>query len=278
MNNFSMSQTWNNSLLLRYPYDLIIKIGNLYYYLDDDILKCQHFFDLNNYDLDELKKYLDDNKKIRFSYINDSNFLNDLIKWSTKNNCFVEYIDTWDAPMLEIKTDIKEYFRNNSHSQIKRNYKKYENQKNDYIIKNSYNNDILSLWNDVLIIDFNSWKKEEKSDMKSLNREDLQYLPFLLENRDDSNLEVLYDKDNKPLAYSLMFKSNDLWYQVKWGASFDGRKKGLGFFVLFDHLIYLYNLKKELHLDFWGRRNNTYDYLKNKSIKRNHILIYKKEN
>ena len=276
--NFSNSSIWNNSLYLRYPYDKIIKIGKLYFYEENDILKCQQFFDIEDYDLEDFKKYIDRNKKIRFSYINDSKFLEELKKWAKKNKYIIEFIDSWDAPKLALNSNIDNYFKNNAHSQIKRNYKKYNNQKKNYIIKNSNNEDVLNLWKDVLCIDFNSWKKEENTDMKSLNREDLQYLPFLLGNKNDSNLEVLYDKKNNPLSYSLMFKNGDMWYHVKWGASFKGRKNGLGFFVLFDHLLYLYNLDNKINLDFWGRRNNTYDYLKNNIIRRNHILIYKKEN
>ena len=68
------------------------------------------------------------------------------------------------------------------------------------------------LWNYVLQIDYNSWKKDEHSDMKSLDREDLQYLPFFLIDKEHSNLIVVCDEKNNPLAYSLMFRSGDCWY------------------------------------------------------------------
>ena len=75
----------------------------------------------------------------------------------------------------------------------------------------------MKLWDYVLKIDLDSWKKDEKSDMKSLNREDLQYLPFLLLKRDKSNLVVICDNDDNPLEYSLMFKDeNNCWYAVKY--------------------------------------------------------------
>ena len=111
--------------------------------------------------------------------------------------------------------------------------------------------------------------------MKSLNREDLQYFPFLLLDKENSNLVVIYDKKDTPLAYSLMFKNNDMWYAVKWGASFQGRKEYAGFYALFNHLEYIYSKDKTIRLDFWGRRNKTYDSLKNDSVNRNHIKIYK---
>jgi hypothetical protein len=34
---------------------------------------------------------------------------------------------------------------------------------------------------------------------------------------------------------------------------------------------------KEVNIDFWGRRNRTYDELKNNSIYRYHIELLKKE-
>ena len=33
----------------------------------------------------------------------------------------------------------------------------------------------------------------------------------------------------------------------------------------------------QIKIDFWGRRNQIYDLLKNDSVNRNHIVIYKKE-
>lgn len=273
---FSMSEIWINSLYLRYPYNRIKKIGDLYFYEENDILKCQHFFNIKKCDFELLKKEIKNNKKIRFSYLNESNFINDLKVWTQKNNFVFEIIDSWNAPLLKINSNICNYLENNKSSQIKRNYKKYLRNKNNYLFKNSKDFNILELWKAVLNIDFNSWKKEEISDMKSLNREDLQYLPFLLENKKNSNLVVVYE-NNIPLAYSLMFKDYTGWYAVKWGASYKGRKKIAGFYALFNHLEYLYNTDKKINLDFWGRRNNTYDLLKNKSILRYHILIYKKE-
>lgn len=278
--NFSTSEIWNKSIALRYPIDRVKKIGNIYFYDDNGILKCQHFFDFN-ITLDELKKMeceINDSKKIRISYLDDLSLAKTLKEWAKKNSFQYHIIDEWKAPRLNLKNDIKRYLEKNEHSQIRRNYKLYNKNKDDYLFYNSTTTDVLTLWNYVLKIDYDSWKKDESSDMKSLDREDLQYLPFLLCNKDDSNLIVVCDLDNTPLAYSLMFKnSNDSWYAVKWGASNIARKKYVGFFCLFYHLEYLYSLNKNLVLDFWGRRNRTYDDLKNDFIIRSHVLISKKE-
>ena len=278
--NFSTSEIWNNSLVLRYPIDKIRKIGNIYFYENDNILKCQQFFNFNitENELKELEYEINNQKKIRINYLNDSSLLNLLKEWTKKNNFYYQIIDEWKAPRLNLNSDIKKYLETNQHSQIRRNYKLYNKNKKNYLFYNSLTTDVLTLWNYVLEIDYNSWKKNEASDMKSLDREDLQYFPFLLCSRENSSLIVVCDFDNKPLAYSLMFKdNNNYWYAVKWGASNNGRENYVGFFCLFYHMEYLYSLEKKLFLDFWGRRNKTYDDLKNDDIMRQHILISKKE-
>ena len=278
--NFSTSDVWNNSIILRYPIDKIRKIGNLYFVENENILKCQHFFDfdIGTNVLDSLKVQVLNHKKIKFNYINDSELLKKLENWANANQFTYEIIDKWEAPLLFLDTDIKDYLKNNFHSQIRKNYKNYIRNKNNYKFYNSSIDDVIHLWNYVLDIDFHSWKKEENSDMKSLDREDLQYFPFLLTNNKNSNLVVVCDLNDNPLAYSLMFKNdNGCWYAVKWGASTIGRKNYIGFFSLFNHLEYLYEKENHIFLDFWGRRSFVYDSLKNESIVRNHIVIYKKE-
>lgn len=278
--NFSLSKDWGNSLILRYSPDQIIKIGNLSLIKDNNIYKCQNFFDfdISKSEYNELLNLLNGKNKIRFSYINDS-VINKIILLSEENEMNIEYIDKWDAPILHLNTSPQEYFSNSKHSQIKRNYKKYKNEYNNYIYLNSTTTDILSLWNHVLNIDYNSWKKAENSDMKSLDREDLQYLSYMLKNPNDINLVVVCDLNEKPLAYSLMFKNSDgYWYAVKWGASYEGRKLYSGFYALFYHIEFLYKLQStHLNLDFWGRRNETYDKLKNNSLSRNHIYLTKEK-
>lgn len=278
--NFSNSNIWIDSLYIRYPIDKIVNIGQLYFYNGNDLLICQNFFKpiINEQEIEGLIKRIDEGNKVKFSYINNSEIIDTLRKMSNDNKFICEIIDSWEAPRLYLKNDLSNYLLNECGNQIKRDYKLYKQNKENYIFYNSTNDDILKLWSYVLKIDFDSWKKEENSDMKSLNREDLQYLPFLLLKRDKSNLVVVCDKNDNPLAYSLMFKGdNDYWYAVKWGASYQGRKKHAGFSALFNHLEYIFSIDNQIKIDFWGRRNQTYDSLKNDSVNRNHIVIYKKE-
>lgn len=278
--NFSNSKIWIDSLYIRYPINKIVHIGQLYFYNDNNLLTCQNFFNPNIGELEikQLTKRINEGNKVKFSYINNSEILDNLRKMSSDHKFTYEIIDSWEAPRLCLKNNLSNYLLNECGKQIKRDYKLYKKNKEDYIFYNSSNDDILKLWSYVLKIDFDSWKKEEKSDMKSLNREDLQYLPFLLLKRDHSNLVVVCDKNDNPLAYSLMFKGDhDYWYAVKWGASYQGRAKYAGFRALFNHLEYLFSMDNQIKIDFWGRRNKTYDSLKNDSVNRNHIVIYKKE-
>lgn len=278
--NFSNSYIWNESLFIRYPINKIVKVGQLYFYNDNGCLICQNFFkpNIGKIEIEGLIKKINEGNKIKFSYINESQELDIIRQIAIDNRFTYEVIDSWEAPRLSLKTEISNYLLKECGNQIKRNYKMYKNNKENYNFYNSDNNDILKLWDYVLKIDLDSWKKDEKSDMKSLNREDLQYLPFLLLERDKSNLVVICDNDDNPLAYSLMFKDEkNCWYAVKWGASHLGRKKYAGFMVLFNHLEYITSLEKQINIDFWGRRNKTYDSLKNNYINRNHIIIYKKE-
>ena len=279
--NFSNSNIWIDSLYIRYPINKIVNIGKLYFYNDNNLLICQNFFNPNMGELEikQLIKRINEGNKVKFSYINNSEILDNLKKMSNDNKFIYEIIDSWEAPRLCLKNNLSNYLLNECGKQIKRDYKLYKKNKENYIFYNSINDDILKLWSYVLKIDFDSWKKEEKSDMKSLNREDLQYLPFLLLKKDNSNLVVVCDKNDNPLAYSLMFKGdNDYWYAVKWGSSYQGRKKYAGFIALFNHLEYIFSIDNQIKIDFWGRRNQTYDSLKNDFVNRNHIVIYKKEN
>ena len=129
--NFSRSQIWNNSLALRYPIDKIKKIGNMYFFENDNILKCQHFFDFNitESELKELEYEINNQKLIRINYLNDSSLSNTLNLWAKKNNFSYQIIDEWKAPRLNLNDDIRKYLEENQHSQIRRNYKLYDKNK-----------------------------------------------------------------------------------------------------------------------------------------------------
>lgn len=80
--NFSISEDWNNSLILRYSPDKIVKIGKLLLAKSNNIYKCQNFFDfdINDFEFKELMKLINKNYKIRFSYLNDS-MIKKLLNW-----------------------------------------------------------------------------------------------------------------------------------------------------------------------------------------------------
>lgn len=277
-NNFTISNDWVNALPIRYGVDKIIKVSDeIYFYKDENILKCQNYFnfEISKEELEKLSKLIEENYIIKFSYINDSKLYSKLLEWVSEKKYILEILDEWDAPQLEIE-NIEEYLKNNRSSQVKKNYKQYENtfDKYKYISSNSKN--ALKLWTDVLYIDYNSWKGKNKCDMKSLDREDLQYIFYLLNNEENTSLNVTYESD-LPCAYSLMFRGDKdaNWYAVKWGATDYGRTKYLGLYCLFNHLIKLGQKTNLLSVDFWGRRSRAYDYLKNKDIKRLHFQIKK---
>lgn len=277
-NNFTLSSDWIDSLYIRYDISNIINVNNHFYlYKNNDMLKCQTFFDftVNDCDLKVLSKYILDGCKIRFSYINEGTLSKKLKEWAAENGYNYSIIDYWKNPKLQCN-NVSDYLMNNKSTQVRKNYKKYLDAINDYTIKNSSNDDIISMWKDVLKIDYNSWKGKNNCDMKSLDREDLQYIFFLLNNPTNSSLFVLY-KGKIPAAYSLMFREreNTEWYAVKWGASDYGRSKYLGIYCLFNHLLYLNKHNKKIKIDFWGRRSQTYDSLKSLDNPRMHIEIWK---
>lgn len=279
LDNFTTSDIWNKSLYYRYSLDRILKINNLYFVRYDDVYRCQHFFnfDINSKTLDLLDCFICYNQTLRFSYI-DQPLYEQILNWTTKHNYKVNVIDVWDAPKLKLEANqLTEHLLHGCGSQIAKNYKRYQKTKDNYHFKDSLTTDVYDLWKDVMVIDDASWKKRTCSDMKSLDREDLQYIFFLIENKKDAFLNIIYDNNDIPLAYSLFFKNNisKEWYAVKWGASDDGRSNYTGFDCLFNHLEKLEQLDEIVYLDFWGRRSETYDQLKNTDIKRYHVEISK---
>ena len=276
INNFTFSNMWLNSIKKRYMPSQIIKIGKLYFANIDGIYKCQHFFNFNISD-DEfqiIKKFINNGKVLRFSYV-DKPLFNKIKKYCDNNNVSLIVLDEWNAPKLKLSDiSIKDYLMNMCGTQTIRNYKKYRKTIDGYQYIDSSFGNVDKLWKDTLYIDTHSWKAREHSDMYSLNREDIQYELFLKQNRNESFLNVIY-KEEIPLAYSLMFKnfSDNKWYAVKWGASDVGRKYYAGLFCLYNSLEKVTKNKKNLIMDFWGRRSSTYDLLKNYDEKRYHILL-----
>ena len=276
--NFTFSDFWTNAVYDRFSEENILKINDLLFAKIDDIFRCQHFFEfsINPPEYNKLLTYLNKNNKFRFNYI-DQNLFDNINNWCKLNELNLEIIDCWEAPKLKLTSNrIENYLLSNCGKQTKKNYLKYKNSFNDYVYLDSNCYDMDKLWNDVLSIDKNSWKYREQSDMKSLNREDLQYKKFLYNNRQNSFLNVVY-RDDVPIAYSLFFKNikTKQWYAVKWGASDLGRKYYAGFFCLYNHLEKIEKSDGMINIDFWGRRSPTYNLLKNYEDNRYHILVSK---
>lgn len=271
--NFTYSTCWKKSLILRYPVNDILSVNNICFVKKNNDYYFQHFFELpqNLNFVDIINKKTIEDAKFVFKYINKSNLVN-LEKWCNLYNYEIEIIDEWKAPFLKVDKQIEDIFENSPHKQTKKNYRHYKKNKDKYEFTTSIKHNTLDLWNCVLKIDNDSWKKEENSDMKSLEREDLQYLPFMLNNPDKVSLVVMFE-DKKPISYSLFFQENNLWYAVKWGSNNSGRNNYAGIICLFEHLNIIYNKNNNFIIDFWGRNNNVYDKLKNFDIERMHFSI-----
>ena len=125
---------------------------------------------------------------------------------------------------------------------------------------------------DALKIDQDSWKYKEKSDMLSLDNEQIIYISLLKY----CNLYVSYF-DNKPIGYSLLIKYNGKYYAAKWGATDVGRTMNSGIICLLKQIKNI-SSKEDLFLDLWGRRNKIYDRMATNSIKRIYFSILKNGN
>ena len=268
-----MSEVWKQSNKIRYDINNVVTLDNIDFLIKDQEIVCLQFFsiDFSPNLLKLLKSTITNGKKIVFKYIDLTDEQLILLKnWCNKNMLQFAINDEWDAPLLSIKEHLDSYLKTKS-SLIKRDYFKYKNDK-ELTYKIFDGN--LDLWTNVLTIDKKSWKGKDKCDMKSLDREDLQYVFYLMSKPDQSSLMVAI-KDDEPLAYSLWFRAdNDRWFAAKWGASDNGRKYNAGIKVLFNHINNVLNLQNHnLYLDFWGRRSQFYDMLKNKDVKRYHFEI-----
>lgn len=275
-NNFTGNKDWRNSIYIRYDLDLIKSSDKL------DFIKCKktatamQYFECQLADNDiKLIEELIKNNTLKFKYINkSSNFFKQIARWSEANNYKLIIEDEWDNPIIKIKKQkVSEYIKQkitNTH------YRKYLREIKNFTYTKSNKNNILDLWKDVLYIDFNSWKKQEESDMKNLDREDLQYIFYMLSKPSNTSLLVFYF-DGEPVAYSLYLKEEktDLWYAAKWGASNIGREKNAGINCFFKHLE-LETEQKDICIDTWSRRNFFYEKLAEDNIKRVHIKIKRK--
>ena len=193
-------------------------------------------------------------------------------------HCTVE--DRWDAPILRIKcgSTLEAYFASRG-LRLKRTLRKSLNHPVE-VAFNSNPEDLPDLWQAVLEIDSRSWKAREKSDMKTLASEDLQYLYPLLFDHESHSLAVS-SCHGRPIAFSLAAKArNGTWYAVKWGCSDAGRKTYGGVRVLIAHIEHLFAkyvqtamVNEDFIFDLWGRRNELYEQLATEHISRIHVKI-----
>lgn len=272
--NFTASEIWKQSNKIRFDVDKVVNLNNVDFLIKDDEIECLQFFniDFNDNLLNLMKSTIVNDKIIKFKYIDMTSVeqikLNQLCK---NKKLMIEINDEWKAPILELNEPLSNYIANCS-DQLKRDYAKYKQDKN--ITYKIFNNADLELWTDVLKIDKESWKGENLCDMKSLKREDLQYIFYLLNSNENASLIVSYYNDI-PVAYSLWFKAekNSTWYAAKWGASNYGRTINAGIKTLFYHIEHILDKQSSLLLDFWGRRSRFYDMLKNKDVDRFHFTV-----
>lgn len=275
--NFTHSNAWINAIFMRYPIDDIFHENRCVFVKKNKDYIYQHFFSIEN-NLQEIANFINSlplNTNFVFKYINECE-AKILFDYLSASGIEVNIIDNWEAPILNINENLHDIFLRSKHTQTIRNFKMYNKEKSKYTFKNSDRYNVFDLWTDVLNIDNYSWKKSENSDMKSLDREDLQYLPYILENKNDISILVMY-KNNIPVSYSLFFRNyDDVFYAVKWGSSHYGREKYAGIICLFEHLFNIYEEYDNCIVDFWGRRSNVYDKLKNSATNRMNFEIRRK--
>lgn len=290
-NNITTNKTWIESQKSRYDINKLIQYDNHLFYEDDNTLFSLISFNFEPSDLlmqfIEKKLYEYDSVSFKYLDVDEDAYKNLNMRFSNDKFLFCVQ-DMWSAPAMKINLDYSlDKYVKNCDQNIRRNYMRAMNNKENSSFKAVVANEdnILKCWNDVLYIDFNSWKHDEYSDMKSLNREDLQYIFMLLNNNDLCSLYILYEH-NEPMAYSLMIRNGIglKWYAVKWGSSKKGRDNYSGVICLFQHLDYLIekqrneNVSDFIDIDFWGRHQRVYDALANYHIKRAHLAIRRNKN
>ena len=273
INNFTTSKIWKQSNKIRYDISNIVTLDNVDFLIRENEILCLQFFSINFSEnlLKLIKSSIVNGKKVVFKYIDLTKDQIEFLKnWCNENKLQLIKNDQWEAPTLSVNEPLNVYIKSKCEL-LKRDYIKYVN---DDVLEYKIFNGNLDLWTSVLSIDKKSWKGKDKCDMKSLDREDLQYIFYLMSEPSKSSLMVAL-KDKEPLAYSLWFKAdNDTWFAVKWGASDNGRIYNAGIKVLFNHMNYILNSQNNnLKLDFWGRRSQFYDMLKNGEVDRYHFEI-----
>lgn len=276
MKNFTNDRTWRQIINFRYPTEKIFSSKNLDFVDREDFLECIQKFDMPSSAEDySLIDILINIKEIKFKYLNsNSKFLKYIYNKYTEN--FEICTDSeWKNPILKIKKGELSNYIQTKDENIKRDFKKFLKNSKIYRIKNEMNQDFYELWQDILEIDQNSWKKESETDMFNLEYEHLQYMFFCLKNNDKYYIDVLYDDNKRPLGYSFIFEYDSVLYAAKWGATEDGRKINAGITCFFNQLNRINN-HNDIILDTWSRCNMFFEKLSNFAIERKNLSIRRK--
>jgi hypothetical protein len=265
MYNFTSDKNYRLSLYYRFPVRNISSSDNIDIIRYYDGKNCFQYFDfhLNENDVFLINK-INKNYAIKFRNINKNSkvfsYLNS--KYNLKINC------EWEAPFIKItKGNYKDYISSRSKN-CKRLIKKCKKLSERLNIVDSEDN-VLELWKDILYIDQNSWKRKEKTDMLNMYYEHISLLSL----KKFSYITVVYI-ENSPIAYSLLYKYDNIYYASKWGATDIGRKNNAGIIALL-HQIEKISDEETLNIDLFGRNNQIYDLLKTNSIKRVYFEIIK---
>ncbi|MDC9588386.1 AAA family ATPase [Xenorhabdus sp. XENO-10] len=273
--NPTTSHLWRLGTVLRYPELKHFEHVDLVWQKNQQQWQSNTFFDFT-FTAKEEKELLSLLKQqtVFFKYLNTEShayfYLHNLAQQHGLR-CHEE--NKWQAPIINIpsKTNVVA-FLNQQSTRLKRSLKKARTYHT--VTRYSTSGQTEQLWQDALYIDVWGWKVTQQSDMRSLSREDLQYLPGLLSKSSQYHLAVTYDDKGTPGAWSLMINNgSDQWYAAKWGCSNQGREMLMGINCLISHLEMLYCPHTGLQVDLWGRENEFYDQLANEYIERLHLRI-----
>ncbi|MDR0217462.1 MAG: ATP-binding protein [Enterobacteriaceae bacterium] len=273
--NPTASHWWHLGTALRYPELKCFEYVDLVWQESLQQWQSNTFFDFT-FTAQEEKELLSFLKQqpVLFKYLNaQSRACFHLHNLAQQHGLRCHEENRWPAPVINIpaKTTVAD-FLNQYSTRLKRSIKKARTHRT--VTRYSTSGQIEQLWQDALYVDTKGWKILQQSDMRSLNREDLQYLPGLLSKSNHYHLAVTYDDNGTPGAWSLMINNGaGQWYAAKWGCSYQGREKLMGINCLIDHLDALYCPYAGLQVDLWGRENEFYDQLANEYIERLHLRV-----
>ncbi|MBF0313335.1 MAG: ATP-binding protein [Oligoflexia bacterium] len=291
--NITLTENWSDGVKSRFSSDDLISLNEkiLFSKESKDTLLLNSYFNLDGYEnafIEFFNNNLCAGIKIRAKYINkESVFLKKITHLELQGKINLRIIDCWKNPQIIIRQNLGfESYVASFPTRLKRTIARNSSAWKDLNLKTEYSsaNDMraLELYSKALAIDDNSWKSTEKSNMRSLNREDLQYVPFFNNSPANCSL-VITSINNRPEAFSLMMRTSlsGKWFAVKWGCSDRGKKHSLGIYTLRQHVEALWqerltdDLGKSLYIDLWGRNSAIYDQFSNHSNDRCHLEITK---